>query len=505
MSNSTQECQHTQQTWLTPQLPRCNSQPSRPLASLAATAKPVAHCEAVRAEFSKADVPYEVTSKVLQQYNCYLRWPIDTKLRPALQLWLEHLGSQQLSERLDKFPMLLRRTPEECNDVYLWLASLGLDAKTIQQKVPRVMARQLNEVQSVVWAIQQVLQLTDEQLPSFFRTHRTSLKYSAERVAHTLQTVAELLALPAASKEMQGVIMVCGQRLFEHEPVSLHHRLSFYCKEFEGGQHAAKAALKQNMYQVSVGMMRDRAANLKAMLGWTKEKLNQAVNSNPCILSVKVSTLASNMQKLKAHNFSTAQALKICASKPNLICYNWSSPSNVEKLIYLMLFLQVTIGEIASNPVLLSVSLDGRIGPRNEFIYRSRGISFDTPLELSGCSSYLSTRSDASFAVRFNKPSANPPLIYDEHFKQHWSQRWKFLRHGMGLSVADISACRALLCTSLPNTLVPRWRFLTQLEAASADFKAADHLMALATLSDQLFVETFDLVDVGLQYDKTLV
>lgn len=55
----------------------------------------------------------------------------------------------------------------------------------------------------------------------------------------------------------------------------------------------------------------------------------------------------------------------------------------------------------------------------------------------------------------------------------------------MGLSIANISACRALLFTSLPNTVAPRWRLLTLLEAAQADFKAADHLTALATLSDE--------------------
>ena len=167
--------------------------------------------------------------------------------------------------------------------------------------------------------------------------------------------------------------------------------------------------------------------------------------------------------------------------------------------MYLMLFLQLTTADLASKPVLLSVSLEHRVGPRCEFVYRSRAINFDTPLQLSGCSSYIDSWSDAEFAAKFDTLSACPPLVYDEVFKQHWWQRWKFLRHEMALSVVDISACRALLCMSLPNTLAPRWRFLTQLEAAQADFRAADHLSALASLSDQRFAETFDTPDAGLQ------
>ena len=131
-----------------------------------------------------------------------------------------------------------------------------------------------------------------------------------------------------------------------------------------------------------------------------------------------------------------------------------------------------------------------------EFMYRSRAITPDTPLTLSHCSSYLHSLSDAKFAAKFNILSASPPLLYDEAFKQHWQHRWKFLRHDMGLSIAVISACRPLLYTSLPNTLAPRWHLLTRLEAAQKDFRAADHLTALATLSDELFAETFDMVDV---------
>ena len=472
------------------------------MTSLAPTAKSDLHSEAVRAEFAAAGIPDAVTSKVLQQYSHYLGWDADSKLRPALQLWIKQLGSQQLSERLDKYPQLLIRTPEECNHVYLWLASLGVDAERIQQKVPAVMGRQLSEVQSTVHTIQNALELTTKQLPAYFKRHHYSLQFSSDHVAQTLQTTAELLAVPVASKEMQKVVLISGQQLFHKHPAVIHERISFFCKEFKGGQHVAKTALKQNIYEVSVATMRERAVELKAMLGWTEAECSHALNAYPRILSYQPSTVANNMQKLQANNFSSAQALKICASRPALACYDWSSPSNVEKLLYLMLFLQVSPAEIVSKPVMLTYSLERRIGPRCEFMYHSRAITPDTPLALSRCSGCL-TLTDADFALKFNTPSASPPLVYDEAFKQQWQHRWKFLRHNMELTIADISACRALLYTSLPNTLAPRWQLLTLLEAAQKDFRAADHLMAVATPSDELFADSFDMV--GVTFDKNLM
>ena len=500
-----QAAQHNRQWWLNPQLPKHCSQRGSSLTLLAASVKPVADFQAVRAEFSEAGVPGEVIMKVLKQCPSYLRQPIDTKLRPALQLWLKQLGSQQLSECLDKYPRLLRRTPEECNDVYMWLAGLGVDAERVQQKRPGVMSRQLNEVQSTVQAIQQGLQLTDEQLPAFFRRHVISLLYSPERVAQTLQTVADLLAVPAASKEMQDIVMVCKRELFARDPAVLHHLVLFFCEEFKGGQHAAKAALKEAIYCVSERSMRERAAELKAMFGWTEDELNRSLCSNPTILTKNPSTVANNIQKLQAHNFTSTQALNIYASRPSLAGYDWSSPSNVEKLTYLFLVLQVSTSELVSMHALLGGSLEHVIGPRSEFMYRIRAIPPDTPLRQSKLSSYVTSNTDAYFAAKFNRPSASPPMMFDEDFKHHWRQRWTFLTHQMGLSIADISASRALLYVSLPNTLAPRWHFLTLLEGAQADFKAVDHLTALATLSDERFAQAFFSSSAGVVYNKDFI
>lgn len=101
---------------------------------------------------------------------------------------------------------MLVTTPACCNDVFLWLISLGIDADKIQQKEPRVMTRNLSDVQSTLTALQQGLQLEDELVPVFVKRHFHSLVYTAEHVMQTFFVVAELLAMPVASPEVQQVL-----------------------------------------------------------------------------------------------------------------------------------------------------------------------------------------------------------------------------------------------------------------------------------------------------------
>ncbi|KAL3162615.1 hypothetical protein ABBQ38_008662 [Trebouxia sp. C0009 RCD-2024] len=483
------------QRWPKLQLPvRCLTL-SNSMGTPAAKSKPAANGEAAKAEFCRAGIPDEITAKVLGWYQPYQRWDIDTKLRPALELWVKQLGSQQLSARLQKAPLLLCHTPEECSDVYLWLASIGADAERIQQKVPRVMARPLDKVQSTVWALQEALRLRDDQLPAFLKRHPYSLLNMPEHVSQTLHAIAELLAVPVTSVEMQKFVMRCDERLFTKNPATLSQLVSFFCKEFGGGQRAARAALRYNIYQVSAETMKARAAELRALLGWTEDELNQGVTRHPMILTLRPSTVASNMQKLQAHSFSSIQAMNVFALCPVTTGYDWSSTANKEKLMYLRHVLQLSQAKLTSRPQLLCASLARIIGPRSEFLYACKGISPDIALTTY---SYLVNLSDAKFAARFNNLSASPPLVYDDQFKRHWQQRWTFLICEMGLSYADICACRLLLQTSLLNTLAPRWHFFILLETAQADFKAADHLTALATLSDADFAQAFSSASMGL-------
>lgn len=501
---SNQGTQLRGQAWLSPQLSTPHPPLRRSLPLLAAVSRPAANFDAVRTEFSKAGVSEDVITKVLQQHKPYLRWDPETQLRSALQLWVDQLGSQQLSVRLGKCPSLLRHTPENCRDVYLWLDHLGVDAARVQQKAPRIMTRQLTQVQSTVWAIQETLQLKDEQLPAFLKRHFYSLQSSPERAAQTLQAVAELLAVPVTSKEMLEVLMVCDQRLFNCGAAEISCTVSFFCKEFGGGQRVAKTALKQRVTCLSVELMMARAAELKTLLGWSTNELNQRVNADPLMLARKPSTVANNIRKLQAHNFSYIQALDMYAANPGMAGYNWGAQSNIEKLMFLMLIFQSSREEIALKSSLLRTSLKRKLGPRSEFIYLSKGFSPDMPLASSGFASWVQMGSDAVFAARFNDTLANPPLVYNEVFKRHWQQRWNFLTIEMGLSIADISACRTLLIISLPKVLAPRWHFLTSLEAARglAGFRAMHHLTALATMSHEQFAQKFKMD--GLLCDKLL-
>ncbi len=136
----------------------------RQLITLAAKSISVGHANTVQAEFVKAGVSAKVTQKVLKQYKPYLTWDVETKLRPALQLWLQELGTEQLSQQLQKSRHLLLRKPDECNRVYLWLSSRGIDADRVQRKAPQVMLRELPSVQQAFKGLQQAAAFSDAQM-----------------------------------------------------------------------------------------------------------------------------------------------------------------------------------------------------------------------------------------------------------------------------------------------------------------------------------------------------
>ena len=99
-----------------------------------------------------------------------------------------------------------------------------------------------------------------------------------------------------------------------------------------------------------------------------------------------------------------------------------------------------------------------------------------------------------------NAASVRSGCVCDDAFKQHWLQRWHYLRQQVKLSVAEVTAHPAPLLTSLQETLIPCWCFLSKSQADQADFVAKDHLTALATLSDEQFAQVYSRQD--LVYDK---
>ena len=181
----------------------------------------------------------------------------------------------------------------------------------------------------------------------------------------------------------------------------------------------------------------------------------------------------------------------MCTKHPALLGSKWTSESNVEKLQFLTCLLGLTLDDIAARPKLLGCSVSGHLGPRVWFMYQTGAIEAPTSMMTSGRLSHVSSGSNAQFSNRFSSPASNPSMVFDSAFTHHWKRRWEFLSQQVKLSVETIAAHQDLLLASLPDRLAPRWRVLSSIANKQADFKAEDHLAALATLSDQDFAQAF--------------
>ncbi len=455
---------------------------------------------AVQAEFAKAGVSAEVTQKVLKQYTPYLTWDVKTKLRPALQLWLQELGTEQLSQQLQKVQRLLVCTPEERNEVYLWLVSKGVNAARVQQTAPNVMTREVGAVQSTFEALQQAASFSDKQICTLVHKHSVALAHAPEHVLGTLQAVSMLSGMPMTSDSFREVILAASGRLFCRSPVTLHQRVTFFCQMYATGTHVARAALTRGVFVTPESVMQTRAAKLQEQLGWDSKQLKQKLSANPGILKSEPSTLAHNVHDMQGAGFSQTQVWAMCTQQPPLLGLKWTSDTCVEKLQFLTCLLGLSLDDIAAKPNLLIYSVNSLLGPRVWFLYQIGVIEAPNTVMTSGRFSYVCGGSKSHFSNKFSSPASNPSMVFDSAFIDHWKQRWEFLRRHMKLSVETIAAHQDLLLTSLPNRLAPRWQLLSSIANEQAAFKAEDHLTALATLSDQDFAQAFR-ADGELRHD----
>jgi hypothetical protein len=462
----------------------------RKLITSATTSTSAGEAATVQAEFAKAGISAEVTQKVLKRYKPYLNWDMDTKLRPALQLWLQELGAEQLSQQLQKVPRLLLHMPDERNEVYAWLVSKGVDAARVQQKAPRVMTRDVRAVQSTFEALQQAAAFSDAQMCMLLHKHSAALANGPERVLRTLQTVSSMLGMPMTSDSFREVIKAASDRLFDRSPFTLHQRVTFSCQMYATGTHVARTAITMGVFVTPELVMQARAAKLQEQLGWDSEQLKQKLSALPSILNSEPSTLARNFHDMQGTGFSQAQVWAMCTQHPALLGLKWTSHTNVEKLQFLTCLLGLTLEDIAARPYLLAYSVSGFLGPRVWFLYQTGAIEAPNTVVTSGVFGYI-LYSKVLFNKRFSAPSAFPDLVFDSAFIDHWKQRWEFLRQNKKLSIETIAAHQDLLLTSLPDRLAPRWQLLSRIASEQADFKAEDHLTALATLSDQDFAQAF--------------
>ena len=446
---------------------------------------------AVQAEFAKAGISAELTQKILKQYKPYLNWDVETKLRPALQSWLQELGTVQLSQQLQKVRCLLACKPDECNEVYSWLVSKGVNAARVQQKAPGVMIREIGAVQSTFEALQQAAAFSGEQMCTLVHKHSVALAYGPERVFGALQAVSTILGMSMTSDKFKVDIMAAHGRLFSLSPDTLHQRVVFFCQMYATGTHVARTAVTAGVFLTPEPVMQAKAAKLQEQLGWDSEQLKQKLSAFPKLLNLEPSTIACNLHAMQGPGFSPTQVWAMCSQQPSLLGRKWTSDTNVEKLQFLTCLLGLTLRDIAANAILLSLSVNRHSGPRVWFLFKSGAVDAPNNIMTSGVLGYIRGGSKAQFSMRFSSPASNPSIVFDSAFIDHWKQRWNFLRQHMKLSVETIAAHQDLLLTSLPDRLAPRWQLLSNMADEQAAFKAEDHLMALATLSDQDFAEAF--------------
>ena len=446
---------------------------------------------AVQAEFAKAGISAQATQKILKQYKTYLNWDIETKLRPAVQSWLQQLGTEQLSQQLQKLPRLLLCMPEEHNKVHSWLVSKGVNAVRVQQKAPRVMARDITAVQSTFEALQQAAAFSDAQMCTLLHKHSVALSCGPERLLSTLKVVSTMLGMPMKSDSFREMMLATSDRLFSMSPDTLLQRVTFFCQMYATGTYVVRTALTRGVFKISEPVMQNRAAKLQEQLGWDSEQLKQKLSALPSILNSEPSTIARNVQAMQAAGFSLSQVRAMCAKQPSLLALRWTSDTSVEKLQFLTCLLGLSLDDIAGRPHLLAYSVNGWLGPRVWFMYQTGAIEAPNTVMTSGLFGHVWGGSKARFVKRFSSTPSNPSMVFDSAFIGHWRQRWEFLRQHMKLSVETIAAHQDLLLTSLPDRLAPRWQLLSSIASEQADFKAEDHLTALATLSDQDFSRKF--------------
>ena len=448
------------------------------------------HANAVQAEFAKAGISAEVTQKLLKQYKPYLSWDVETKLRPALQSWLQELGTEQLSQQLQKVQRLLVCTPKERSEVYLWLLSKGVNAERVQQKAPRVMTREIRAVQSTFAALQEAAAFSDAKMCTLLHKHSTALALGPERVLGTLQVVSSMLGMPMTSDSFREMILAASDRLFLQSPDTLHQRVAFFCQMYATGAHVTRTALTMGVFTTPEPVMQSRAAKLQEQLGWDTKQLKQKLSAFPIILNSEPSTIARNVQEMQGVGFSQTQVWAMCSKQLALLRLKWTSDTSVEKVQFVTLLLGLSHDDIAARPHLLAYSVSGWLGPRVWFMYQTGAIEAPNTVRTSGLFGYI-IGSNILFNNRFSAPSAFPSMVFDSAFIEEWKQRWEFLRQHMKLSVETITAHQDLLLASLPGRLAPRWQLLCKMASEQADFKAEEHLTALATLSDQDFSRKF--------------
>ena len=220
----------------------------------------------VQKEFAKAGLSAAASNKVLKKCQMYLQWDCESKLQPALQLWLQELGSEKLREVLQYAPHLLERNPADCEEVFMWLLlripytgncykeprkwwhtrTFGVDAALIQRKQPEVMLQKLDDVRKTIDSVRWNADFTELQLRSFLHHHCLALLFSGDHAVDVLRAVAKALQLPMTSAGVRKTILLAHPQLFGLAAAAIEQRMLYYCSKY-GSERSGWGTMKMRM------------------------------------------------------------------------------------------------------------------------------------------------------------------------------------------------------------------------------------------------------------------
>ena len=446
---------------------------------------------AVRAALLHAGLPNCTISNMFKYYPPYCKWDVDTKFHHSLKLWLQELGPEGLDAQLLRFPYILTRTPQQVQDVRLWLLSLGIDADKALRRKPRLVIYHLQGLQAKVDAFH-AYNLPG--LVSFVLRHPQALIRSPDDVYEMYNAVAELLDVDPASTDAAYLLNPStSQRMFQNiTAAEMKNRMSFFRQRFAASHATVWQALKYCVFLWDPRTMEERAQFLQKMLNLSIAELNKSLKV-PQLLNHTPDHLQAHLESFHGLGFSQAHMKAMCLTRPVLLTLDMTSNTNVEKWNFLTVILEMTITKLAARPSVLTFFLANKLGPRHAFILQ---------LLTSGAMSQhkhnavhplvYSMQSDVEFVDLLAKRLKTDATEYTISFKRRWQERWDFLRQQDDITVADIGAHQAVLIASVEGVLKPRLAVLRSLAAQQADFCLIDHLTAAATMSNAEFADTYD-------------
>ena len=448
---------------------------------------------AVRAALLYAGLPNSTISKMFKRYPSYHNWDVDSKLHHSLKLWLQELGPEGLDAQLLRFPFMLTRTPQEMQDLRLWLLSLGLDADKALRRSPKLATYRLQSLQAKLDAFH-AYNLPG--LVSFVLRHPQALERSPDSVYELYSALAELLDVDPASTDAADFLNSGrSQRMLNGiTAADIKKRMAFFRQCFAANHATVRQALKYCVFLLEPRTMEERAQFLKKMLDLSNAELNKLLKK-PQVLNHTSDNLQAHLESFYGLGFSQAHMKAMCLTQPEVLLLDMTSKTNVEKWSFLTVILKLSISELAARPYVFTCSLANKLGPRHAFIVQK--------LMTTGamCQHKYSAvhrliygmQTDAVFVDTLAKRLKTAPGEYTITFKQRWQKRWEFLRQQNDIAVADIGAHQTVLIASVKDVLKPRFAVLRCLAAQQTDLRLVDHLTAAATMSNAEFADAYDL------------